>query len=300
MANVASMTGFATATETAAQGAITVELKSVNSRFLDLSLRLPDELRTVEAAMREAIGAKVTRGKVECRVNVVRDVSAQPARLNAAVLQHLTDLAREVSAAAHDARPLAVSEILQWPGVVDVPAADLEETGRATLLALATALGALQASRIREGAALRTVLLDRCTAIAAIGNRLQAEVPAMLVALERKLTDRLNTALTPTLAAAASLSREEVADRIRQEVTLYGLRADVDEELQRLAAHVAEIRRVLDAGGPAGRRLDFVLQEVNREANTIGSKATAIDLSNAAVELKLLIEQMREQVQNIE
>jgi uncharacterized protein (TIGR00255 family) len=300
MANVASMTGFASATETAAQGAVTVELKSVNSRFLDLSLRLPDELRTVEPAMREAIGAKVTRGKVECRVNIVRDTPVQPARLNAAVLQRLSDLAREVAAAAHDARPLAVSEILQWPGVVDVPAADLEETGRTTLRALSTALGALQASRIREGAALRTVLLERCAAIAAIGSRLQAEVPAMLVALERKLTDRLNTALTPTLAAAASLSRDEVADRIRQEVTLYGLRADVDEELQRLAAHVAEIRRVLDAGGPAGRRLDFVLQEVNREANTIGSKATAIDLSNAAVELKLLIEQMREQVQNIE
>jgi uncharacterized protein (TIGR00255 family) len=300
MGSVASMTGFAVATEPAAQGSVTVELKSVNSRFLDLVVRLPDELRAVEPALREAIAAQLSRGKVECRVNLVRDATLHPARLQPAALQRLTELAHEAAQAAPGAASLTIAEILQWPGVIDAPSTDPEDTGRAALRASASALAALQSSRTREGAALRKILLERCEAVAAIGLGLRAEVPAMRVALERKLIERLNANLAPALGGLSALSREELGERIRQEVTVYGLRADVDEELQRLATHVAEVRRVLDAGGQVGRRLDFLLQELNREANTLGAKATAIELTNAAVELKLLIEQMREQVQNLE
>jgi len=300
MGSVASMTGFAVATEPTAQGSVTVEIKTVNSRFLDLTLRLPDELRAIEPALREAIAAQLARGKAECRINQVRDAALQPARLQAAAMQRLAELAREAANYAPGAAPLSIAEILLWPGVIESPAADSEDAGRAALRAAAAALDALQASRKREGAALCAVLLERCDAIAAIGARLREEVPAMLVALERKLVERLNANLAPALGNVTTLGREEIGERIRQEVTLYGLRADVDEELQRLATHVVEVRRVLAAGGQVGRRLDFLLQELNREANTLGSKATAIDLTNAAVELKLLIEQMREQVQNIE
>ncbi|HUN93394.1 MAG TPA: YicC/YloC family endoribonuclease [Burkholderiaceae bacterium] len=294
------MTGFSSATQATPAGAVTVELKSVNSRFLDFSLRQPDELRAIEPGVREAVAAKITRGKVECRINIARDISAQPPRLNPAALERLAELARSVAQTAPDARTLAISEILQWPGVVEVPVTDVEELGRGALRALGEALRLLQESRAREGAALRGVLRERCDAIVAIAMRLKSEVPAMLVALERKLNERLSSALAPAIGSMSTLTREEIVDRIRQEVTLYGLRADVDEELQRLTTHVNEVRRVLEAGGPVGRRLDFLMQELNREANTLGSKATAVDLSNAAVELKLLIEQMREQVQNIE
>jgi uncharacterized protein (TIGR00255 family) len=189
--------------------------------------------------------------------------------------------------------------MLAWPGVVETPTVDGEALRGALQTTLDDALSALTASRQREGAALHAILTERCDAIDAIVAQMRPRVPEILAGLERKLAERLTQALTPALEGG-SVSREEIVDRIRQEVTLYGLRADVDEELKRLATHVAEVRRVLKAGGAVGRRLDFLMQELNREANTLGSKASAIDLTQAAVELKLAIEQMREQIQNLE
>ncbi len=299
MPHVASMTGFAVATRPTPLGQLAVELRSVNSRFLDLSLRVGDELRAFEQALREAIAAALARGKVDCRLWVQRQGQPAAPSLNAPALQQLAQLAAKVRQAMPEAAPLAVSDVLAWPGVVETPALDAEALRVAVLGALEEALAALQATRRREGDALRTVLLERCNAIDAIVDNLRPRVPEILSALERKLSERLNQALTPALAGG-SVSKDEIVDRIRQEVTLYGLRADVDEELKRLATHVVEVRRVLAAGGAVGRRLDFLMQELNREANTLGSKASAIDLTQAAVELKLAIEQMREQIQNLE
>lgn len=294
------MTGFAVASRPTAIGPVTVELKSVNSRFLDLSVRYPDELRSAEPALREAISARVNRGKMECRLGIARREGETAGGINSQALERLRSLAADVGAAMPAAAALTTAEILAWPGIVDAPVADPEALRAAVLEALAEALDALTASRQREGAALRDVLLANCTAIDAVAAQVKARAPDLLAAVERKLAERLEQALGNTLAAAATLTREEVVDRIRQEVTLYGLRMDVDEELKRLTTHVNEVRRVLDAGGPVGRRLDFLMQELNREANTLGSKAAAIEMTNASVELKLLIEQMREQIQNLE
>jgi uncharacterized protein (TIGR00255 family) len=300
MKPVASMTGFAVATRPTAIGPVAVELKSVNSRFLDLSVRYPDELRSVEAALREAISARVARGKVECRLGITRVGVEAAGGLNLDVLARLKRLAAEVATEVPGIGALQTVDVLGWPGVVDAPVADPDALRAAVLDALGEALAALTASRQREGAALRDILLASCTAIDAIAEQLKVRAPDLLAAVERKLVERLEQALGRTLADTSILSRDEVADRIRQEVTLYGLKMDVDEEIKRLATHVNEVRRVLQAGGPVGRRLDFLMQELNREANTLGSKAAAIEMTNASVELKILIEQMREQIQNLE
>lgn len=300
MKPVASMTGFAVATRPTAIGPVSVELKSVNSRFLDLSVRYPDELRSVEPALREAINARIARGKVECRLGISRVAAESAGGLNLAALDRLKHLASEVAGQLPDIGALRTIDVLSWPGVVDAPVADPDALRAAVLAALGEALEALTASRQREGAALRDILLASCSAIDAVADQLKARVPDLLNAVERKLVERLEQALGRSLAETSVLSRDEIADRIRQEVTLYGLKMDVDEELKRLATHVNEVRRVLQAGGPVGRRLDFLMQELNREANTLGSKAAAIEMTNASVELKILIEQMREQIQNLE
>jgi uncharacterized protein (TIGR00255 family) len=300
MAAVASMTGFAVANRETSSGVIAVDVRSVNSRFLDLALRVSDELRPFEQAVREAIAQRLVRGKVDCRVGLQRQTTARPPRINATALAQLAQLAREVRAALPEVAPLAVGEVLAWHGVIESASADADELRAAVLAAVGEALDALQATRTREGAALAAALLARCDGIDTIVAQLRPRVPELLAAMERRLLERLNQTLAPALAANATLTREEIADRIRQEITLYGLRADVDEELKRLSTHVAEVRRVLAAGGAVGRRLDFLMQELNREANTLGSKASAIEMTNAAVELKILIEQMREQIQNLE
>jgi uncharacterized protein (TIGR00255 family) len=293
------MTGFAMASQPSPLGLVSVELRSVNSRFLDLSLRVADELRSFEPMLREAVGATVVRGKVDCRVWIQRQLQPLAAQVNDEALAQFAALAARLRHAMPEAQPVSVADMLAWPGLVEAQPTDSSALGNALQAALDEALAALQASRRREGDALRRILTERCDAIDAIVAQLRPRVPEILTALEKKLTDRLNQALTPALAGGA-VSRDEIVDRIRQEVTLYGLRVDVDEELKRLSTHVAEVRRVLGAGGAIGRRLDFLMQELNREANTLGSKASAVDLTQAAVELKIAIEQMREQIQNLE
>jgi uncharacterized protein (TIGR00255 family) len=299
MADVASMTGFSDSTVTTDFGAITVEMKSVNGRFLELSLRLPEELRYAEGLLRERVTAAVARGKLDCRVALARDPLATATRVNENVLAQISELWRQVHASLPQATPLGVADILRWPGVIESAAADPEAWRQPLIRAADAALAGLQASRVREGTALRAALLERCEGIMGILAQLREVVPRILAEAERRLQERLSQALGTALAGSA-LSREEINDRIRQELTLHGMRADIAEEMDRLSAHVAEVRRTLTQGGAVGRRLDFLMQELNREANTIGSKASAVDMTNAAVELKLLIEQMREQVQNIE
>jgi len=300
MAAIASMTGFAAASAATPRGTLSVELKSVNARFLELGMRLPEELRALEASAREQLGARLTRGKVELRVTVTRESAAPEARLSRPALARLAAIADEAGSAIPGAAALGLADILRWPGVIESAEDEPEQLREPFTQALDQAVQLLGQARLREGAALVAALLERCDGIDRILADLRTQVPAILAMLTRKLQERLTQALVPALSGSNHLSREELNDRIRQEVTLYGMRADVDEELQRLATHVAEVRRVLGGGGAVGRRLDFLMQELNREANTLGSKASAIEMTNAAVELKLLIEQMREQIQNLE
>ncbi|MEP6607852.1 MAG: YicC/YloC family endoribonuclease [Burkholderiaceae bacterium] len=300
MKPVASMTGFSTATCTTALGRLTLELRSVNSRFLDLSIKMPDDLRIAEAAAREAIAAQLARGKVECRVLIVRGAEESAPLLNAEALGRLADLAKQVEQHLPAATPISTADILNWPGVVETPGADPDLLRTQLLATLSQALTILGESRRREGAALSAVLRAQCDQIEQIASQVATRAPELIAAVERKLNERLDKALGAGLSGASTLTPEDVSERIRQEVTLYALKMDVDEEIKRLITHVAEVRRVLASGGAVGRRLDFLMQELNREANTVGSKAAAIEMTNASVELKLLIEQMREQIQNLE
>ncbi len=300
MATVHSMTGFASARGVCPLGAVTVEIRCVNSRFLDLSVKFPDELRLSEQALREVLTKNIGRGKCECRLSLKADPEAAPARLRKESLAALKALQTEVLALEPDAKPLTVSQILEYPGIVDAPQVDQQELDAALVDVLKEALASFTASREREGTALKAVLLGYCDKIEAITRDIASRMPDILANVKSKLSERLEAALSEALTTNSSLTREEVSDRIRQEVTLYALKMDVDEEINRLLTHVQEVRRVLSAGGAVGRRLDFLMQEMNREANTLGSKAAAIEMTNASVALKLVIEQMREQIQNLE
>ncbi|MCD6733509.1 MAG: YicC family protein [Burkholderiaceae bacterium] len=291
------MTGYALATRDTLAGQVSVEIRSVNSRFLDLAFRIPDELRLVEPALRELIAGAVQRGKVECRVGFrALARSEDEPQLDARVLAQVAALARRVAEAVPHAAPPGVSDILRWPGLLGEPAS-ADALAPEVLAAARLALDEFVASRAREGDKLAAFLRERAAGICTIIEPLRQRSPELLAAWQARLVERLRAALEQT---EAPVPMEETMARVRQEVTAYGLRIDVAEELSRLQAHVDELRRILDAGGPAGKRLDFLMQEFNREANTLGSKAAAIDLTGASIELKVLIEQMREQVQNIE
>ncbi len=292
-----SMTGYALATRDTPAGQIGVELRGVNSRYLDLSLRMPDELRVAEPALRELIGSAVQRGKLECRVALRSAGAGAPqAVIDPDALAQLTALDARLRAALPHATPLSVGEALRWPGLL-AEEASVESLVPAVLAAAGDAIADFVATRAREGAQLAALIAERADAIDAIASQVAERAPELLTAHEHKLVERLRGALE---AVGAGVPLEETMTRVRQEVTLHGMRIDIDEEIGRLRAHVTELRRILAGPGPVGKRLDFLLQEFNREANTIGSKAAALDLTNAAIDLKMLVEQIREQVQNVE
>ncbi|HVK95418.1 MAG TPA: YicC/YloC family endoribonuclease [Noviherbaspirillum sp.] len=296
------MTGYAVATRETGAGTLTIELKSVNSRFLDLQFRINDELRALEPAMREAIMARVNRGKVECRLSFGRKASGAAAQnLNTSVLESLAKMQKEIHQHFANAPVMSVNELLRWPGMLEETDIAQESLQAEVQAAMTDALQAFVESRAREGAALQTMLLSRVDDMEAIVERIMPLIPQAIVQFQQRATERMKEALG--LAAPngnAIVSHEEALERIRQEVTLYGIRIDVAEELSRLSTHLAETRHVLKKGGQVGKRLDFMMQELNREANTVGSKAALKELSDASMAMKLLIEQMREQVQNLE
>ncbi len=298
------MTGYAISARESDAGTITLELKSVNSRFLDLQFRMNDDLRSLEPLLREAIMGKVQRGKVECRLSFGRKAtSGTSLAINETLLSALAKAQQQVLTQFDQARPLTVNELLRWPGVLSD-----SEVGEDNLLAdvqtnMMTVLDAFVESREREGAALETMLLSRVSDIEEIVQRISPLIPKAIEQFRQKAIDRMQEALGISLAEGSpttSVSKDEVQDRIRQEVTLYGIRMDVAEELTRLSGHLTETRAILKKGGQVGKRLDFMMQELNREANTLGSKAALKELSDASMQMKLLIEQMREQVQNLE
>ncbi len=299
MSQVYSMTGYAAAQAPSPLGIISLEVRSVNSRFLDLTLRTADELKCTETALRSILTQSVGRGKVEIRTGVKAELNETSGSINPAALSLIQKLQTEVLAALPEARPMSAAEILACPGVVRTAEANPEELTKIVSGLLTTALEAFKKSAEREGAALAEVLKGYCDKIDAIADAVQVRMPDIVAAAQAKLTQRLEDALSKALTAHSQLTSEEVSDRIRTEATLYAMKIDVDEEVNRLKTHTKEVRRVLTAGGPVGKRLDFLMQEMNREANTLGSKAAAIEMTDASLNLKLLIEQMREQIQNL-
>ncbi|MGV3742430.1 MAG: YicC/YloC family endoribonuclease [Burkholderiaceae bacterium] len=299
------MTGYAVVTRDTAIGTITIELKSVNSRFLDLQFRLNDELRSVEPALREAIAARATRGKVECRLSFGRKTSDAGYSLNTPLLAEITKMQDAVRSHIPTAAPMSVNDLLRWPGMIEEAGMAEDTLQQEVMQAASAALDAFVASRKREGAALGSMLLSRVEEMESIVGNIAPMVPQAIAQFQQKSIDRMQEAMGLALqnhnaGSTTTLSREEAAERIRQEVTLYGIRIDVAEEITRLTAHLAETRAIINKGGQVGKRLDFMMQELNREANTIGSKAALKELADASMALKLLIEQMREQVQNLE
>ena len=314
-----SMTGYASATRellaaspadgssqvgaSANTASVSVELRTVNSRFLDLNFRMPEEVRMCEPTLREMLMTKLSRGKVDIRINLQRsDQVALAGSLNRDALAQLAALERAVLDVFPQAGGLRTGEILRWPGVIAESGVSAELLRDTVLACGKQALDELIDVRGREGNQLAAMLLGNVAEMEAIVSRITPLVPELIAKHQQKIVERLQEALG--IAAPEGMpqlvSREEINERIRQEVTMYGVRIDITEELSRLSAHLAETRHVIEKGGRVGKRLDFMMQELNREANTLGSKAAAKELADASMTLKLLIEQMREQVQNLE
>ena len=297
---ISSMTGYAVVKRESNAGTLAIELKSVNSRFLDLQFRINDELRSLEPMLREAIMARAARGKVECRLSFGRkEQSESSLAVNEALLAALNTAQRKVLATFSDARPMSVNELLRWPGVLSESELGQDSLQADVQAALRDTLDAFVISRQREGASLETMLLSRIDDIEQIVARITPLVPESVEQFRQKAIERMQEALGQAVGDGSTLPTD-LQDRIRQEVTLYGIRVDVAEELTRLSGHLTETRAILKKGGQVGKRLDFMMQELNREANTLGSKAAVKELSEASMQMKLLIEQMREQVQNLE
>jgi uncharacterized protein (TIGR00255 family) len=287
---ILSMTGFAAEAAELPGLSLSVELRSVNHRYLDVTVKLPEELRQLETVLREKLAGELKRGKVECRVAMSRNSpGAATLAVDATRVAQLADAAAQVLRTLPSAAPLSVNEILRWPGVMAEPSVPAEELAATVVSLVDRALTDLAASRRREGAKVEAVLEAGCAGIEAQVARVSPRIPAIHAAFNEKLASRLRE---------AGLDPNE--DRLKQEFALFATKIDVAEELSRLSTHVAEVRRVLGAGGNAGKRLDFLAQELHREANTLGSKSVDAEVSQASLELKVLIEQMREQVQNVE
>lgn len=285
---IRSMTAFASAEIQTDAGRISCELRAVNHRFLDISLRLPEELRVLEPVIREKIAARLSRGKLDVIFRLVKSSDGDALQLDEAFLARLSETALTLSDKLPGLRT-DLASILQMPGVLQARDTDMEKLHADALALLSTALDDFIAAREREGAKLADVIAERGDAVAAIAAQVRSLVPVIREAQRAKLSARM-----------AEFADTLEPGRLEQELVLWLQKLDVDEELDRLDSHVAELRRVLKQREPVGRRLDFLLQEFNREANTLGSKSVDSRTSNAAIELKVLIDQIREQVQNLE
>ncbi|HZX71105.1 MAG TPA: YicC/YloC family endoribonuclease [Rhodanobacter sp.] len=285
---IRSMTAFASAETTGPAGTLSCELRTVNQRYLELSPRLPDDLRAFEPQLRERVAAKLSRGKLDLTVRRNSDARGESLQVNRALLTRLAELNLDM-VALFPSMQVQLTELLRFPGVMQQAALDPETQQAALFDVLDRALDALTATREREGGKLAAILHERLDGIEKVVGDVRDWMPEIRAALRTRLEARL-----------ADLKQPVEPGRLEQELVLQITRTDVDEELDRLSTHIAETRRVLGLEEPVGRRLDFLMQEFNREANTLGSKSVDVRSTNAAIELKVLIEQMREQVQNIE
>jgi uncharacterized protein (TIGR00255 family) len=285
----ASMTGYAHAAERVGAGDLDCELRSVNHRYADLSLRLPDELRMLEPRLRDLLYTRVRRGRLECTIRFKPAAAAGPLDLGSEVLEGLLAAAARLREREPELTPLSIGDLLRWPGVLPAAVVDIEQLGAQALELARRTLDALSETRRREGERLRALIEARLDEARALAEQVRAWLPEIAEGQRTRL-----------LARVAELREQPDPARIEQELLLLLQRQDVAEELDRLRLHIEEVRATLVQDQAVGRRLDFLMQELNREANTLGSKAADARLSRAAVDLKVLIEQMREQVQNIE
>jgi len=287
---VKSMTAFTRIEHSDDVGALTLEIRSVNHRFLDLSLRMPEELRAHEQAIREIANKRLARGKVDINLRFQRNETGEEGlEINAELAEKIAKASREVDSLLYNPAPINSIDVLRWPGVLQVQDLDKEQLGKSLLNVLNDALDDFIEAREREGAKLAQLLEQRCDGMSKVVDDVSQLMPEILKKWREKLLARLQE---------AKLELDE--NRVEQEIVLLAQKTDVDEELDRLRVHIEEVRRVLKENKPIGRRLDFLMQELNREANTLGSKSIDTATTQASVELKVLIEQMREQVQNIE
>ncbi|KAA6185303.1 YicC family protein [Thiohalocapsa marina] len=287
---IKSMTAFARESDTAEVGDLTWEVRSVNHRFLEANVRLPEDLRALEPAVRERLGARLGRGKLDCSLRFApRAGEAGALSINHRLLEQLLQAADEIATRIGEPATPHVIDLMQWPGLLQEPERDLDAVGAAARALLERTLDTLVETRAREGERLRALILERCERLLQRVDEVRARMPEVLAGVRSRIADRL-----------AEVREELDPGRLEQEMALLAQRLDVDEEMDRLSVHVAEVRKALDAQGPVGRRLDFLMQELNREANTLSSKSSDSAVTLAAVDMKVLIEQMREQVQNIE
>ena len=287
---ICSMTGYAVKTRDIERGSLQLELKSVNSRYLDFHFRIVEDLRALEMPLRELLAARLSRGKVECRLAFTAAAArAEQLQLNPDLFATLKTLNDRVRKEMPEAQSLTVNELLRWPGMFGDQSIDFAALGPEVLALAREALEDFTASRAREGEKLAAMIVDRVNAMRDIVRAVAPRIPEAQALFTEKLRQRLSDALG-----------NANDDRILQEVAVFATRIDVAEELSRLTTHLDEVERVLRQGGACGKRLDFLMQELNREANTLGSKSAITEVSQASVDLKLLIEQMREQIQNLE
>ncbi|HUO19321.1 MAG TPA: YicC/YloC family endoribonuclease [Steroidobacteraceae bacterium] len=284
------MTGFARREASGEWGSLVCELRSVNHRFLEAGFRLPDELRSAEGELRARLALKVRRGKVDCTMSYRRPAGAGGALdVDALALERLLAAAQSVARSLPVPASINALDVLRWPGVLREESAGGEPLQAAAAALFAATLEDLSAARAREGARLRELLEQRCTALETLVAAVRARLPQVQARARERLAERL-----------AELTAAVDHERLEQELALLLQRLDVDEELERLTGHIAEVRRVIGGSEPAGRRLDFLMQELNREANTLSSKSQDLESTRCAVDMKVVIEQMREQVQNAE
>jgi uncharacterized protein (TIGR00255 family) len=288
---IRSMTGFARRERQGPWGTLTCELRTVNHRYLEVSLRLPDDLRGLEGDARQILSASLRRGKVDAGVYLRSTVAATPAlEINQPLVEQLLLRAGEVSARLGDqAGKMGAFDVLRWPGVVREAERDITPLAAEALDLLKETSEQLNESRAREGARIRDMLQTRCQALVEAVALVRARLPEVSARIRAKVSERV-----------AQLGTQVDSERLEQELVLLAYKMDVEEELDRLGSHVTETMRVLDSTEPAGRRLDFLMQELNREANTLSSKSQDVETTRAAVDMKVLIEQLREQVQNVE
>lgn len=288
---IRSMTSFARQALQHDYGSLVWEIRSVNHRYLEPSFKLPESMRRLENDLREKLRKTLSRGKVECTLHVQFQSGNGSSQLtvNTELLTQLISTGESVQKQLNEPSALNPLQLLQWPGIMSGPEIDNDLICEQALALFQVTLEQLLASREREGAALKQFIEQRLDTIADITAAVKQQLPQILQAQRQKLQERLE-----------ELKAELNEDRLEQEMVILAQKADVDEELDRLDAHLVEVRRVLHKGGACGRRLDFMMQELNREANTLSSKSIVTDTTQAAVELKVLIEQMREQIQNIE
>jgi uncharacterized protein (TIGR00255 family) len=284
------MTGFARQSVESEIGTLTWEIRAVNHRYLDVQFKLPDELRPQEQALRKQVTDAMSRGKVECALHFRRAFDRQnDLQIDTALVELIGTRIKEMSAELPATGAVNPFDVMRWPGVVQQDEIDTEPLFQEAQALLTTAVDAIQAMRASEGSRIAEMLESRCTDIAAISRSVRARMPDVLEAARTKQRDRI-----------AKLDVEADPDRLETELALIAQKLDVDEELDRLDSHLVEIRDVIQRDEPVGRRLDFLMQELNREANTLGSKSNVTETTKAAVELKVLIEQLREQIQNVE